>query len=79
MTLQTTLTVVGMSDDNEEYNEELPLFNYVLANNLRVFDKYLACSANKLYKDTAEIDMSAVNTAYIMVLSIWIYAILEAH
>ena len=70
--------LVGILDDNKEYNEELPSFNYVLANDLRVFNEYLARSTNELYKDIAEIDMSAMNIAYIIVLSIWIYIILRA-
>ena len=62
--------LVGMLDDDEEYNEELPSFNYVLANDLRIFNKYIARSVNELYKDIAEIDISAMNIAYIIVLSI---------
>lgn len=62
--------LVGILDDNKEYNKELSLFNYILANDLRIFNEYLARSINKLYKDIAEINMLAINIAYIIVLSI---------
>ena len=62
--------LVGMLDNDEEYNEELPSFNYVLANDLRMFNEYLARSINELYKNITEIDISAMNIAFIMVLSI---------
>ena len=62
--------LVGILDDDEEYDKELPSFNHVLANDLRMFNEYPARSINELYKDIAEIDMLAMNIAYIMVLSI---------
>jgi hypothetical protein len=70
--------LANVENEDEEYNKDIPLFNHVSANGLREIDEYPACSTSELYKDTSEIDMSAVNTAYIIVLSIWIHAILGA-
>jgi hypothetical protein len=70
--------LADVENEDEEYDKDIPSFNHVSANGLREIDEYPARSASELYKDTSEIDMSAVNTAYIMVPSIWIHAILGA-
>lgn len=70
--------LANIENKDEEYDKDIPLFNHVSANRLWEIDEYLARSASELYKDTSEIDMSAMNIVYIIVLSIWIHTILGA-
>jgi hypothetical protein len=77
------ITGTDTEDSEEETEEAIPSINHVHVRpigqigQIQEVDAYEALNAAKLYRNPAEIDLSAATKSYIMVLSIWVDAILS--